>query len=81
MKFGRGGGSGKHSYRYRTWLDRQVQVSHMPEDQFKIRITFTEKGATCIPITVLGDTDAEMLWNALSDMAEDLKWERDKEKN
>lgn len=76
MITGRGGGSGKYSYRHRSSGNQIVHVSSMPEDSFTIRITFQHNGETAIPVTVikLSKTNAEMLWAALNDMAKDLGW-------
>lgn len=78
MKFGRSGGSGMYSYRAYNFGDRQVQVTHLPEDGFKVRIAFSEKGQVAVPIVSVNDLEAELLWNALCDIAVDLKWEREK---
>lgn len=74
MISGRGGGSGKYSYRWAKSGNREVQVSCMPEDSFHIRITFKHMNEINVPIIKLSDTEAECLWVALNEMAKDLGW-------
>jgi hypothetical protein len=74
MITGRGSGSGKYSFNSRTYGDKTVYVSYMPEDTHKIRIVFQKYGNTEIPIIQLDNRDAEALWAALNAMAKDLEW-------
>lgn len=75
MITGRSGGTGKYSYREVSSHGSSVQVSHMPEDSFRVRVVFRDKGENCIPTINMEERQAEMLWAALKLMAADLKWE------
>lgn len=72
---GRSGGSGKYSYREAHNSRTSVKVSHMPEEDFHVRITFTAQGEISLPIIKLSEDSAELLWAALGAMAIDLKWD------
>lgn len=74
MITGKEQGTGKYSYHRRNYGNYSVFVSHMPEDQFKMRIVFQHNGETSIPILKLNDTEAELLWAALNSMSKDLNW-------
>lgn len=71
---GRSGGTGKYSYRAVHYGNREVKISHMPEDGYKFRIAFLTNGETQLPIWKLDYIEAEMLWAALKLMAEDMNW-------
>ena len=75
MMTGKGSGSGKYSYHKRSRGIRDVMCAHMPEDDFKVRLTFCSHGEFHAPIIKLDETDAEMLWACLNSMAKDLNWE------
>jgi hypothetical protein len=71
---GRGGGSGKYSYRQASIGGHRVRVAHMPEDDFTVRITFMQAEEISIPIIKTGLYEAQCLWAALNQMAQDLGW-------
>jgi hypothetical protein len=74
MITGRTSGSGKYSYHERHSGNRSVMVSHMTDDGHSTRIAFRHNGEINIPILKLDDSQAEMLWAALSAMAKDRDW-------
>lgn len=69
------GGSGTYSFHERSVGTQSVTVSHMPENQWKVRVSFRSNGETHIPTILIGLSEAECLWAALNAMAKDLKWE------
>lgn len=71
---GVGGGSGQYSFRRASAGKSEVRVSHMPEDDFTVSITFVSQFEDAIPKVKINERLAECLWVALSDMAKDLKW-------
>lgn len=75
MISGRGGGTGKYSYREAHSGIYSVHVSHMPEDFNIIRIVFRHNGETGNPVLKISEKQAELLWSSLKRMAEDLKWD------
>ncbi len=71
---GRRGGSGKYSYRQADYGRRSVRVSHLPEDDYCVRVKMFSSDEASDVIWKLDTRDAELLWAALSMMAKDLSW-------
>jgi hypothetical protein len=79
MITGKGSGSGIYSFHQAINYNKTVQVSHMPDDGFDVRISFQHDGETSIPILKINEKYAELLWSCLKRMADDLKWSDDLE--
>lgn len=75
MISGRSSGSGKYSFHETSLGANSVLVSHMPEDQFHVRIVFRSHGENHIPVLKLHECEASLLWASLSRMAKDLGWD------
>lgn len=68
------GGSGKYSFRGRSVGNCSVQVQHMPEDNYTIRIVIQNCSENLFPTIKLSDEYAQLLWLSLNAMAKDLNW-------
>lgn len=75
MITGRGSGSGTYSYQETHRGNSSALVAHMPEDSFRVRIVFRSNGEPHIPIMIVSEIEAELLWCSLNRMAKDLKWD------
>ena len=75
MITGKGGGTSKYSFRSASSHNKKVLVSHMPEDNYNIRIAFIHNEEQATPIVKISNTEAQLLWSALNSMAKDLNWQ------
>lgn len=74
MITGKGKGGVYTSYRTASSGNHAVFIfiSVWPEDSWHLRIAFTLKGETVMPIIRLDRRSAEILWSALNETAKDL---------
>lgn len=74
MITGRRSATGKYSLQRRSSGNKAVIASHMPEDDWSVRIVFKHLEEIQIPILKVTIVEAELLWAALNGMAADFDW-------
>lgn len=74
MVTGRSTGTGKYTYHERHSGRKSVMVAKMPEDDYTFRIVFKDHGEIGTPVIKVGNSEAQLLWAALSAVAKDFDW-------